>query len=158
MRENAFSGRLDYKFSDNWSMYVRVFHDQGDNSDPPGVTGRRLAMTANPSNAVFNMQGLFGSGMMNDFKFGYNAATTTIGAATQPGFEASDVSLTARSPTPASPARASTHRRRLARRPGAREQRRQRPRRSLRPYSLTFADTLSRVDGQPLSRSAPTFA
>ena len=150
VRENAYSGRFDYKVTDNWSMYARVFHDQGTNSDPAGVTGRRLAMTANPSNAVVNLQGLFGSGMVNDFKFGYNAAPTTIGAATQPGFEAlthqpdgHGCQLRHRRP-------GGEHRRRLARRPGAGQQRRQRPRRSLRPV---LADL--RRHGEPLDRQPP---
>ena len=27
--ENAFSGRVDFRLNNNWSAYVRVFHDQG---------------------------------------------------------------------------------------------------------------------------------
>ena len=34
--ENAFSGRLDFKINDNWSSYVRVFHDQADEPRPAG--------------------------------------------------------------------------------------------------------------------------
>ena len=93
VQEDSFSGRLDIKLSSNWSAYARVFHDQGDNDDPAGVTGRRLKMTANPSNAVFNLQGLLGAGAINEFKFGYNAAPTTIGAITSPGFENLTLSL-----------------------------------------------------------------
>ena len=63
--------------NDNWSAYVRVFHDQGTSDAPEGVTGRRFHITANPSNAVFNLQGLLGGGMINEFKFGYNAAPST---------------------------------------------------------------------------------
>ena len=36
VQENSFSGRLDFKMSDNWSTYVRVFHDQGDQQRPGG--------------------------------------------------------------------------------------------------------------------------
>jgi hypothetical protein len=54
VRENSFSGRLDFKLTNSWSAYARVFHDRGTNDDPAGVTGRRLQMTANPSNAIFN--------------------------------------------------------------------------------------------------------
>ncbi len=80
--ENSFSGRFDLRLNDKWSFYTRVFHDQGTNDDPNSVSGRRLQMTANPTNAVFNLQGLFGEGTINEFKFGYNAAPTTIGAST----------------------------------------------------------------------------
>ena len=58
VRENAFSVRLDYKVSDRWSMYGRGFHDEGKNDQPEGVSGRTVRITDNPSNAVFNLQGL----------------------------------------------------------------------------------------------------
>ena len=77
VREHAFSGRFDLKMSQNWSFYTRVFHDQGTNDQPDGVTGRRKHFTDDPTNAVINLQGLLGSGMINDFKFGYNAAPST---------------------------------------------------------------------------------
>ena len=150
VRENAYSARLDYKFTDNWSMYTRVFHDQGDNSDPAGVTGRRLAMTANPSNAVVNLQGLFGGGMVNDFKFGYNAAPTTIGATTQPGFEALTLSLTG---TVANSGIAGQGSSTGVASPGglvrvnSAGNGRGAP---YDPYSLTFADTVSRASGNHL--------
>ena len=51
---------------------------------PEGVTGRSFHVTANPSNAVFNLQGLLGSSMINEFKFGYNAAPRPS-ALDQPG-------------------------------------------------------------------------
>ena len=70
--------------SSNWSAYVRVFHDQGTSDAPDGVSGRHLKITANPSNAVFNLQGILGGGTVNEFKFGYNAAPSTIGATTAP--------------------------------------------------------------------------
>ena len=92
VKEDAYSARLDYHISNNWSAFTRVFHDQGTNHDPAGVTGRQLTMTANPSNAVFSLQGLFGT-LVNEFKFGYNAAPTTIGAVTSAGFENINLSL-----------------------------------------------------------------
>ena len=92
--ENSFSGRFDFKINDSWSAYTRVFHDQGNNRDPQGVTGRQLVITANPSNAVFNLQGLLGGGgMVNELKIGYNAAPTTIGATTVSGLENLSLSL-----------------------------------------------------------------
>ena len=62
---------------------MRVFHDQGTSDAPEGVTGRSFHVTANPSNAVFNLQGLLGGGMINEFKFGYNAAPSTVGSVDQ---------------------------------------------------------------------------
>ena len=72
--ENAFSGRLDVKLSDRWTSYVRVFHDQAESFDPQDVSGRRFHMNIDPTNAIFNLQGLLGNGMINEFKVGYNSA------------------------------------------------------------------------------------
>ncbi len=94
VRENAYSARVDVRLSDTWSMYGRVFHDRGTNSDPVSVTGRRLQMTADPTNVVYTLQGLFRNGLVNELKFGYNAAPTTIGATTQAGFENISINLT----------------------------------------------------------------
>ena len=79
VQENAFSARVDFRHSNRWSSYVRVFHDRGTSDQFEGVSGRQVHITDNPSNAVFNLQGIFGSGAtLNEFKFGYNAAPTTI--------------------------------------------------------------------------------
>ena len=40
VREDAFSARLDFKMSNNWSTYLRVFHDKGTSDQPEGVSGR----------------------------------------------------------------------------------------------------------------------
>ena len=72
--ENAYGGRLDFKFNPNWSSYVRVFHDRAESFNPEDVSGRRFHMTINPTNAIFNLQGILSGGMINEFKFGYNSA------------------------------------------------------------------------------------
>jgi hypothetical protein len=147
VKEDSFSGRLDLKISNNWSAYTRVFHDQGTNDDPAGVTGRRLQMTANPANAVVNLQGLLGGGMINEFKFGYNGAPTTIGARTAAGFENISVSL---SGTVANSGIAGQGASSGLASPGglvrvnSAGNGRGAP---YDPYSLTFADSLSRVTG-----------
>src|SRR6185503_6812163 len=93
LRENSFSGRLDVKLTDNWSAYLRVFKDMGTSDAPDGVSGRRLKITADPSNAVFNMQGVLNGGMVNELKVGYNAAPSTIGAIAPAGFETFNINL-----------------------------------------------------------------
>jgi hypothetical protein len=85
--ENAFSGRLDLKINNNWSSYIRLFHDQATSRDPQDVSGRFFKITINPTNAIFNLQGILGGGAVNEFKFGYNGAPSTEGADTQAGFE-----------------------------------------------------------------------
>ena len=84
---------MDFKISQNWSSYVRVFHDQATSRDPQDVSGRFFKITINPTNAIFNLQGILGHGAINEFKFGYNSAASTEGADTQPGFENMALSL-----------------------------------------------------------------
>jgi hypothetical protein len=94
VREHAFSGRFDLRLNPSWSFYTRVFHDQGTNDQPDGVTGRRKHFTDNPTNAVFNLQGLLGGWMIDEFKFGYNAAPSTYaGTTTATGFANSLISF-----------------------------------------------------------------
>ncbi len=76
--ENSYSGRVDFQLSSNWRAFVRGFHDQGRSGQPEGVTGRIVQITANPSNAIFDLQGTLHGTIENDLKVGYNAAPTDI--------------------------------------------------------------------------------
>jgi len=76
--ETAASGRFDLKMNNRWSSYVRVFHDKGVSDAPDSVSGRVVHTEANPSNAIFNLQGVLTDRTTNEFKFGYNAAPTQI--------------------------------------------------------------------------------
>jgi len=76
--ETAASARLDFRITPKWSSYIRVFHDQGTSDAPDSVSGRVVHTEANPSNAVFNLQGVLSDKTTNEFKFGYNAAPTNI--------------------------------------------------------------------------------
>ena len=78
VNEDAFSGRLDLKFNNAWSSYIRVFRDQGTSNQPNNVAGQVIQTTANPTNAVFNVQTILSDRTTNEFKFGYNAAKTNL--------------------------------------------------------------------------------
>ena len=78
VREHSFSGRLDFRMTSKWSAYARVFHDQGTSDQPEGVSGRVVHITDNPSNAIFNLQGVLSDKAVNEFKFGYNSAPSNI--------------------------------------------------------------------------------
>jgi Carboxypeptidase regulatory-like domain/TonB dependent receptor len=93
VNEDSFSGRVDFKIGRNWSSYVRFFHDQGESNQPDSVSGRVIRITQNPSNAVFNLQGLFSDRTVNEFKFGYNAAPSRINGLVPTG-AAADLSAT----------------------------------------------------------------
>ena len=144
--ENSFSSRFDVKVNQNWSAYVRVFHDQGTNDEPQGVTGRRLHFTDNPTNGVFNLQGLLGSAI-NELKVGYNAAPSTYGGIAPAGLENILISL---SGTVANSGIAGQTGSSGIATPGqlvrtnSAGNGRSAP---YDPYSLTFADSLSRLTG-----------
>ena len=146
VRENAFSTRIDFKVTKGTSAYVRVFHDRGTSNAPDGVTGRRIKITDNPTNAVFNLQGIFGS-TINEAKVGYNAAPSTYCGVAPAGFEGILFSLTGTVAAPGIPGQAGSSA--LAS-----------PGQLVRvnssgnganapydPYSLAFSDTLSRSMG-----------
>jgi hypothetical protein len=91
--ENAYGGRVDFRINNAWSSYVRVFHDKAESFNPEDVSGRRFHMKINPTNAIFNLQGILGGGMINEFKFGYNAAPSTEDAETSAIMQGIAISL-----------------------------------------------------------------
>jgi hypothetical protein len=78
VNENSGGLRLDYHINSSHSLSARYFRDQGFNSAPEGVTGRRAAITANPQNGMLALNSLFGANVVNELKFGYNNAYTRI--------------------------------------------------------------------------------
>jgi hypothetical protein len=95
VNEDAFSARFDYKLSAATSAFFRFFRDEGDNTQPEGVTGRRVAISAVPQNAVAALQTVFSPTVLNEFKFGYNGAKTRINgqAPTVNGLDLSAVTI-----------------------------------------------------------------
>jgi hypothetical protein len=147
VHENAASARFDLKMNDRWSSYVRIFHDQGTDDAPQGVTGRHFVTTINPTNAVFNLQGLLSEKTTNEFKFGYNGATSSEFGTTQPAFQGIAISLAG---TVANSGLAGQSGNTGLASPGglvrvnSAGNGRSAP---YQPYSLTFADTVSRLQG-----------
>jgi hypothetical protein len=78
VRENSFSGRLDFRLNDQWTAYARVFHDSGEQNRPEGISGRVVNVTSKPTNGIFNLAGTLGKGMQNEIKIGYNGPPTRI--------------------------------------------------------------------------------
>jgi hypothetical protein len=78
VKEHAFSLRLDYRVSPQWSAYTRVFHDRGEQTRPEGISGRTVRVVNNPTNAIFNLLGSFNNGLVNELKVGYNAPKAAI--------------------------------------------------------------------------------
>jgi hypothetical protein len=147
VNEDAFSARVDYKLNDRWTSYVRVFHDTGDDNAPQGVTGRYFVTAIKPTNGVFSLQGILSNKTTNEFKFGYNGATSSEYGTTQPAFQGISISLAG---TVANSGLAGQSGTTGLASPGglvrvnSAGNGRSAP---YEPYSLTFADTLSRVSG-----------
>lgn len=75
--ENSFAARFDYKVNPTNNLYFRFFRDQGKDSRPEGVSGRRVNIEAVPQNAVLGYQSIIGN-FINEFRLGYNGARTRI--------------------------------------------------------------------------------
>lgn len=78
--ENSVALRVDYRFNTRHSAYVRFFRDQAFNSQPDGVTGRRILVRQIPQNGVVALQSLLTPNLLNEVKFGYNGAYSRINA------------------------------------------------------------------------------
>src|SRR5262245_13915480 len=95
VKEDAVSARVDYRFNQNWSSYFRIFHDQGNDLRPEGVSGRNVRIKQEPTNLVYNLQTVFSDGKLNEFKVGYNSAKSRINgeAPTVAGVDFSNLSF-----------------------------------------------------------------
>jgi hypothetical protein len=95
VNENAEALRLDFKLTQKHSAYFRFFRDQGDNSQPDGVTGRRILVKQVPQNGIIALQSALRPTLFNEFKFGYNSAYSRINglAPTVTGVDLSNLTL-----------------------------------------------------------------
>jgi hypothetical protein len=76
--ETTVSLRLDHRFTDTQSFYVRYLGSTGEVDTPDRtVTPRRVLAKQKPQNVMVNLQGLFGNTLVNEFKVGYNAPQTS---------------------------------------------------------------------------------
>jgi hypothetical protein len=95
VNETALAFRLDYRFNTKQSAYFRFFRDQGNNSQPEGVTGRTVVIRSLPQNGVLAFQSVLTPTLLNEFKLGYNSALSRINgvAPTFNGIDFSKLSL-----------------------------------------------------------------
>ena len=78
VNEDAYAFRFDYKINPANSMYFRFFRDDGDNTQPEGVTGRRVVSAVSPQNGVLALETILSPSVLNEIKFGYNGAKTRV--------------------------------------------------------------------------------
>jgi hypothetical protein len=95
VNESALAFRFDYRFNTRHSAYFRFFRDQGNNSQPEGVTGRTVLIRSVPQNGVLAFQSVLTPTLLNEFKLGYNSALSRINgvAPTFNGIDFSKLSL-----------------------------------------------------------------
>ncbi len=94
VNEHYGSIRLDYRFSDKYTLYARYFRDQGEATSPLSVTGSYQALTAVPQNGLLNFQQVLSSNVINETKIGYNGQKTRI-SGVAPTVNGIDLSLIA---------------------------------------------------------------
>ena len=93
-KENTISARLDQRFSNNLSAYVRYNYSSGRVDTPDRtVTPRRVLARQTPSNFVANLQQIFGGNVVNEFKVGVNKPKTSAEAFGTAGYDPVGVSL-----------------------------------------------------------------
>ena len=79
--ENSLSLRVDHRFTDSQSMYLRYLFSDGDLNTPDRtVTERRVRAKQRPQNVVLNHQSLLSRDIVNELKVGYNKPTTSATA------------------------------------------------------------------------------
>ena len=93
--ENTMTARLDHRFTDTQSFYVRYQMSDGDLDTPDRtVTPRRVRAKQKPQNVVFNYQSLFGGKLVNEAKIGYNGPqTSAVAFGAVSGYDPVGVSL-----------------------------------------------------------------
>jgi hypothetical protein len=93
-RENSMALRVDHRFNDKQSFYVRYLFSDGKVDTPDRtVTARRVLARQQPQNLVGNVQSIIGTNVVNEFKVGVNlpqASATAFGPA---GYDPTGVSL-----------------------------------------------------------------
>ncbi len=95
VNETALAFRFDYRLNQRQSAYFRFFRDQGNNTQPEGVTGRTVVIRSLPQNGVVALQSVLRPTLLNEFKIGYNGALSRINgvAPTVNGIDFSKISL-----------------------------------------------------------------
>ena len=75
--ENYGNLRLDYRFNDRYTLYVRYYRDQGISDSPiegTSVSGSRFLVTAVPQNALIDLSQVLTPALINETKFGFNGS------------------------------------------------------------------------------------
>ena len=81
--ENSGMFRIDHRFSDKTTIFVRANIDQAVSNAPLASSGQYLQgqqqLTSSPVNSVIELLHVFSSTLVNEFKFGFNRSTADTG-------------------------------------------------------------------------------
>jgi hypothetical protein len=95
---NEFFGniRFDYVINNRHTAYVRYSRDQGDGIAPSDISGSGTFNYTVPQNGLFDLASVFEPTLINDFKFGYNAAKDryVLQGVNLPGADIGNASIT----------------------------------------------------------------
>ena len=93
-REDTLSFRLDHRFSDTQSFYVRYLLSDGTIDTPDATaTARRVDAWQTPQNVAATFQSIFGTNRVNELKVGFNRPNTSALAYGPAGYPADQVTL-----------------------------------------------------------------
>lgn len=70
--ENSGTARVDHRFSDQDSGYIRYNADYGVSTSALDALGQAITITANVNNAVFEEEHIFSPALINEAEFGFN--------------------------------------------------------------------------------------
>ncbi len=92
--EHSMSLRVDHRFNDKQSAFVRYLFSNGKVDTPDRtVTARRVLAKQQPQNLVGNVQSIIGTNTINEFKVGLNLPQASATAFGPPGYDPTGVSL-----------------------------------------------------------------
>src|SRR5499433_3552257 len=88
--------RLDYRMNDRHSLYMRYSRDQGEGLSPSDISGSGTFNNTVPQNGLVDLTSVLKPTVINNFKFGYNAAKNryTLQGVTVPGADIGNATIT----------------------------------------------------------------
>src|SRR5262249_12425120 len=88
--------RFDYRLNDRHSLYVRYSRDQGEGIGPSDISGSGTFNKTIPQNGLVDLTSVLNPTLVNNLKFGYNAARNqfTFQGVSVPGADISNATIT----------------------------------------------------------------
>ena len=85
VNEDSGMFRLDHRFSDRTTAFVRANIDEAVNTQPNGNLADRQQLSSSPANAGIELMHIFSPALVNETKFGFNRSTANTANINQTG-------------------------------------------------------------------------